>query len=75
MSPINSNILYPLYKIMKEQLIDVCKTLGWTALGCVSLYIIIAFVFLVLFTVLGFFGAIGLAVSGGDTVADTQSGV
>lgn len=49
---------------MKEQLIDACKTLGWTALGCISIYIIIAFVFVVIFTVLGFLGGIGLVVTG-----------
>lgn len=52
---------------MGEKLVSTCKTLGWTALGCISLYIILAFVFLVIFTVIGFLAGIGVALFGGSS--------
>lgn len=52
---------------MGERLVNYAKTLGWTAIGCVSIYIIIAFVFLVIFTVLGFLGGFIALLSGGSS--------
>jgi hypothetical protein len=44
--------------MVNEKLVGVGKTLGWTAISCVSIYVIFGFFFLVIFTVLGFLAAI-----------------
>lgn len=62
---------------MGERLVNYSKTLGWTAIGCLSIYIIFAFVFLIIFTGLGFIGGF-IALFGGDepsiTIPQPQPG-
>lgn len=52
---------------MGERLVNYARTLGWTAIGCISIYIIFAFVFLVIFTVLGFLGGFIALLGGGSS--------
>lgn len=45
-------------ELYSEKLVSVCRHLGWTAIGCISLYIIFGFVFVAFFTVIGFLAGI-----------------
>ena len=59
-----------------EKLVSVCRHLGWTAIGCISLYVIFGFVFIAIFTVLGFiagiFGIVAVE-AGSDGSSQAQS--
>lgn len=58
---------------MKESLINHCKSLGWIAVACLSIYIIIAFVLSIFGLGFSFIGLIfGAAAVTGDDAAKSS---